>query len=233
MDAPDRVNAGQAVYTPLTLKVYDSVVLGFSNRFLWRCPTSELEAMYDRNVSDDHLDIGVGTGYFLDRAKWPTNDPKITLVDLNDYSLRAAANRIARYAPTTVVANVFEPLPNDVKFRSIGINYLLHCLPGRMAEKAPIVFDTLLSVAAEGASFFGATILQGDAPRSPAAQSLMNFYNRKGIFSNDGDTLQDLEHALIGRFQDVQIKQLGSCCRVRGTQRLTEPSRWISAGKTQ
>ncbi len=210
MDAPDRVNAGQAVYTPLTLKAYDSVVLGVSNRFLWRCPTSELEAMYDRNVSDAHLDIGVGTGYFLDRAKWPTRDPKITLVDLNNHSLRAAAHRIARYAPTIVVSDIFEPLPMNAKFRSIGINYLLHCLPGRMAEKAPIVFDNLLNVAADGASFFGATILQGDAPRSPAAQSLMNFYNRKGIFSIDGDTLQDLDRALIDRFQNVQIKQLGS-----------------------
>ena len=53
------VKAGQAAYTPLTLKVYDWFVLGFSNRYLWRCPTSELEALYDRNVSAHHLDIGV------------------------------------------------------------------------------------------------------------------------------------------------------------------------------
>ena len=93
------VKAGQAAYTPLTLRIYDWFVLGFSNRFLWRCPTSELEALYDRNVSARHLDIGVGTGYFLDKAAWPVADPEITLVDLNPHSLDAAARRIARFSP--------------------------------------------------------------------------------------------------------------------------------------
>ncbi|MGI9415960.1 MAG: class I SAM-dependent methyltransferase, partial [Hyphomicrobiales bacterium] len=189
MDNDDRVRAGQAAYTPLTLKIYDWFVLGFSNRFVWRCPTSELEALYDRNVSARHLDVGVGTGYFLDKAAWPVADPQITLVDLNSHSLDAAARRIGRFSPEAVVANILEPLPIERTFDSVGLCYLLHCLPGSIPEKA-VLFDHVLPVMADGASLFGATIVQGDAPRSRAAQALMNIYNRKGIFSNAQDRFE-------------------------------------------
>ena len=97
MGIDERVEAGQKVYTPWTLKVYDAFVLGFSNRFLWRCPTHFLESMYTRNVSGKHVDVGVGTGYFLDKVRWPVANPQILLVDLSPNSLEAAARRIARY----------------------------------------------------------------------------------------------------------------------------------------
>jgi hypothetical protein len=32
------VEAGQAVYSPLALAAYDALVLGFSNRYVWRLP---------------------------------------------------------------------------------------------------------------------------------------------------------------------------------------------------
>jgi SAM-dependent methyltransferase len=135
--AVERVNAGQAVYTPLTLKVYDHLVLGFSNRFLWRCPTSTLVDLYDRNASEVHLDVGVGTGYFLDKTAWPVENPDITLLDLNSNSLEAAATRIARYQRTTLKADISEPIPLERKYRSVGLCYLLHCLPGPISEKRP------------------------------------------------------------------------------------------------
>jgi hypothetical protein len=210
METGNKVAAGQAVYTPVTLSLYDGFVLGFSNRFLWRCPTGKLEAMYRRHVSGNHLDVGVGTGYFLDQTPWPTVDPKITLVDLNSHSLEAAANRIERYTPRALVANILQQLPLlELQFESVGLCYLLHCLPGAMAEKA-IVFDHVLDVMRDGAVVFGATIVQGDAPRSWAAQALMDFYNRKGIFCNAADTAQNLGAELEKRFNDVRLRQSGA-----------------------
>ncbi len=205
----DRVRAGQAAYTPLVLKIYDGLVLGVSNRFLWRCPTAELRDLYADNLSARHLDVGVGTGYYLDKVRWPVAEPEITLLDLNPNSLEAAGKRIARYSPKTMTANVLEPLPTQARFDSVGLCYLLHCLPGSIPEKA-IVFDHLLAVMSEGAVLFGATLLQGDAPRSRAAQALMNAYNRKGIFSNAEDRLQDLERELKRRFSEVRLRRQGA-----------------------
>ena len=205
----DRAAAGQAAYTPLVLKIYDWFVLGFSNRLLWRCPTAALRALYAANVSACHLDVGVGTGYFLDKVRWPAAKPDITLLDLNPNSLDAAARRIARYAPKSLAANVLEPIQVEARFDSVGLCYLLHCLPGSIPEKA-VVFDHLLAVMAEDAALFGATILQGDAPRSRAAQALMKAYNRKGIFSNAQDSFQDLERELNARFGDVRLRRRGA-----------------------
>lgn len=36
------VEAGERVYTPLVLRGYDRFVLGFSNRFVWRCRSSRM-----------------------------------------------------------------------------------------------------------------------------------------------------------------------------------------------
>jgi len=144
MPTPEQVTAGQAIYTPSTLRNYDWFVLGFPNRFLWHCPTSELRALSRRNVAARHLDVGVGTGYFLDRVAWPVAQPAITFLDFNPNCLAAAAKRIARYAPTAVQADVFQPLPVPGPFDSVGLCYLLHCLPGTMGEKAA-VFDRAAS----------------------------------------------------------------------------------------
>jgi SAM-dependent methyltransferase len=203
------LDAGQAVYTPIVLRTYDWVVLGLSNRLLWRCPTADLRRLYDRNVSARHLDIGVGTGYFLDKATWPVPIPSITLLDLNANCLRAASKRISRYAPHTVLANILAPLPPLEPFTSVGLCYLLHCVPGAIPEKA-VAFDRLRSVLAPGARVFGATIVQGEVPRSRAAQALMSVYNRKGIFSNAADTVEDLDVELRKRFTNVKLQVKGT-----------------------
>ncbi len=206
---PEEHKPGYAVYSKTSLAIYDALVLGLSNRFIWKCPSRHMTALYDRNLSANHLDIGVGTGYFLDRAVFPVADPKITLFDPNRLCLDTATARISRLKPRTVQADALVLWPETLgSFSSVALNYLLHCLPGSMAEKA-VIFDHMLPHLDEGAVVFGATILQGDAPRSAAARKLMQVYNRKGIFSNGGDTRQNLQAELSRRFADVEIDMIG------------------------
>ncbi|EFO30083.1 methyltransferase type 12 [Roseibium sp. TrichSKD4] len=203
------VEAGFAIYSPKSLKLYDLVVHGASNRFLWRCPTEKLVELHTPNVSNVHLDIGVATGIFMDRARWPSSKPNITLMDPNLHCLQAAQERIARYAPNIAQADVFQPLPFGTKFRSVSLCYLLHCLPGAMKDKAPVVFENIAGVMECEAKIFGATLVQGDAPRNAAARYLMSIYNEKGVFSNTNDTYEDLERALLNRFSDVRLERYG------------------------
>src|SRR5688572_30904180 len=95
----EQVESGQAVYTERVLKLYDFVVLGVSNRFIWKCPTPKQLQHYERHLSANHLDVGVGSGYFLDRARFPSKTPRVALLDLNPTALEFAAQRIARYRP--------------------------------------------------------------------------------------------------------------------------------------
>lgn len=204
-----QIKAGQAVYTRNTLSIYDVLVLGVSNRFIWKCPTPELLAHYNRHLSDNHLDVGVGTGYFLDKATFAQEKPRIGLMDLNPETLDYAAQRIAGYQPLKIQHNVFEPLAEPIEpFDSIGVNYLLHCLPGTMQEKS-VVFAQLKPLLTPGGRVFGSTILAQDVPRSWTAKKLMQLYNRKGIFTNLADNQHALKAGLESHFTNVKIQQRG------------------------
>lgn len=105
----EQVEAGQAVYTKSTLRAYDFVVLIVSNQFIWKCPSRRIEEHYNRHVTANHLDVGVGTGYFLDRCQFPSQTPRVALMDLNRSVLEYASSRIARYKPETYAETYLNP----------------------------------------------------------------------------------------------------------------------------
>ncbi|KAK9325742.1 hypothetical protein V1517DRAFT_350296 [Lipomyces orientalis] len=201
MDSHERQTiAGQAIYTKLV-----------SNWWIWKCPTPIILTYYDRHMSDNHLDVGVGTGYYLVRAKYPSANPRIVLFDLNSNALEHTMNRIARFAPESHQVDVLEPisLKGHAKFDSVGINYLLHCLPGVGISGKSCVFDHLRETMNDDAVLFGATILGRELPRSWVAKKLIAIYNSKGVFSNRDDGLVDLKGELEKRFRDVDIEDFG------------------------
>lgn len=164
---------------------------------------------YDQRVTSTHLDVGVGTGYFLDRCRFPTSSPRITLVDLNENCLAAAAARIRRYERTTMRADVLRPFEmSGGPFASISLNYVLHCLPGDLAGKA-CVFDHLTRHLALDGVLFGSTLIGHGVRYNLAARSLAAFYNRKRVFSNAKDRLDVLESVLRARFAHVRIETQG------------------------
>ncbi len=205
------IEAGQAAYTPRFLAFYDLFVLGFSNRFAWRCPSTHMLELYNRFAGARHLDVGVGTGWFLDRPQWPVEQPQITLLDLNASSLRAAAHRIRRYAPQTVRANVLESVElGRERFDSIGMNFLLHCLPGHLEEKAATVTRNLLPYLEPGGVLFGSTVLGRGVRHNAIGRILLRAYNKKGIFSNLADDKDGLERALAASLSSVEVEVVGT-----------------------
>jgi ubiquinone/menaquinone biosynthesis C-methylase UbiE len=209
-EPPADVVAGAAIYNPIVLAIYDAMVMGFANEYAWKCPTPSLVTWYQGHVSSDHLDVGVGTGYHLDHCRFPSGTPRIVLVDLNGNTLRKTARRIRRYRPRAYQLNVLAPfqLPEE-PFDSISMNYLLHCLPGTLPEKA-IAFDHLLPLLNPGGVVFGSTILSVGVELNSLARAFLAFYNRMGVINNAGDTLADLEACLRSRFSRVELQVVGS-----------------------
>ena len=205
----DDVAAGQAVYTRRTLDWYDFFVLGVSNRFIWKCPTPRLLEHFNRHVSANHLDVGVGTGWFLDHGRFPAADPRVGLIDLNATALGYALARVSRYRPVGWLHNVLEPFDfSQQGFDSVSVNYLLHCLPGDIASKAR-VFDHLKPLMNPGAVLSGSTLVQGAVVRGRLARRLMSIYNARGIFSNTRDDLDGLRRELTTRFREVSVEVIG------------------------
>ena len=205
----DDAAAGAAIYSRPLLSVYDLFVLGFSNSFVWECPSRLILDFYNEHVSARHLDVGVGTGYFLDKCTFPTLNPTIVLADLNLNSLQVTAERLQRYHPSIHVANVLEPLQIEpADFDSIAINYLLHCLPGNIPGKG-IVFQNLKRLLKPGGVLFGTTILGQGIQRNFLAKTLMRVYNSKRIFSNLEDNASDLENVLKANFREYSMRVVG------------------------
>ena len=212
----EQVNAGQAIYTRRTLAFYDLVVLGISNRFLWKCPTQRLVKHYNKLVTANHLDVGVGTGYFLDRCQFPSPKPRVALMDLNSEALEYCSQRVSNYTPETYRQNILEPITlNTGKFDSVGMNYLLHCLPGSIELKS-VAFDNLKTLMNPNAVLFGSTLLQGGIQRNWFAKRLMAVYNERGIFSNQDDNLESLKQALSKRFREVSVEVVGCAALFSG-----------------
>lgn len=211
IDPSSAAHAGQAVYTPRVLRHYDRIVVGWSNSLAWRCPASRIVEHYDRNVGYAHLDIGPGTGYYLEHCRYPTRQPRITLLDANPDVLRYAAGRIAHLAPSTHLADVLEPIDLPVEsFVSVGMSYLLHCLPGPIEQKANTVIDHVLPLLVRGGIIFGATIVADPELHTRAGRGLMRTYNRRGIFTNAEDRLDALDRVLRDRFREVVLDVVGA-----------------------
>ncbi len=208
--APE-VLAGSAVYSKLLLAVYDLEVLGFELPVVFKCPPRRIVELYDRNVSDAHLDVGVGTGYFLHRCTFPVAAPEVHLMDLNPNCLEKTARRIRRYRPVAHRCNVLDPIRDSLPlFGSIGLANLLHCLPGTMRDKA-VVFGNLAPFMRKGGVLFGATVLGRGVDHAGALYRAANrVYNRKAIFSNLHDGAADLEAGLARYFARHSIEVVGS-----------------------
>ena len=206
----DKINNAQKIYTPLALKFYNLYVLRFSNRFIWHCKSKCILEFYNKNITANHLDVGVGTGYFLDHAQFPSSKPSVALLDLNNHCLQCTSKLLSRYQPKIYHANIFQPLTMiDQKFDSIGLNYVLHCLPGSFTQKSNVI-SNLKSLLTKNGILFGSTILAKDQTHNWLGSKLLTIYNKKGIFDNWKDDRFGLEEMLNQHFFNVEIKVMGT-----------------------
>lgn len=193
-------------YRRSTLELYDPFVHGFSNRFAWRCATKDLEALYRTHLTANHLDVGPGTGFFLDRVSPPGERPRIALLDFQAGCLTKACSRLERFAPETIVQDVLAPiaLGGQRPFDSISMTYVMHCVRGDGRTKGR-VFGHLRDILNPGGVLFGATVLTGDVPRNLIARTLSSAYNRLGWWANHGDTARWLEDAVRDAFPTAKV----------------------------
>ena len=223
MDRDDAAYKGQREYTPLFLKIYDPLILGFFAPVVWRCPTTRLVEGYRRHLGHRHPDVGPGTGYFLARAAMPDGSP-VTLLDPNVHVLGHASRRLQRLDITTIEADVCKPLPVHGPFDSAALNGVLHCLPGPLPRKAAAVAN-LADVLAPTGVLFGASILGNSGRHTPLSRSVLKANNRRGTFDNHGDTQDGLREILEASFERVELETLGSMAIFAATNPRPKPSR--------
>lgn len=194
---------GYKDYTPSFLKTYDRWVLGFMAPRVWRMGAGPALDLYKKHIGDRHLDVGPGTGYFIAETN-PPQDIELTLIDANPHVLDHCAERLAAWEPTTVQANVLQPLPLEGPFDSAALAHVIHCLPGPMPGKAKAVEHIAASLTTNGV-LFGGTVLGLSAKHTWAARVFLRLANLQGGFDNRDDDVDGLRAILEASFHEVEI----------------------------
>jgi SAM-dependent methyltransferase len=174
---------------------------------VWRSPTPPVVERYRRLFGRRHLDVGPGTGYFLEKAA-PAGT-EITLLDPNANVLARAGRRLAARHPTAIQADVMKPLPVDGRFDSAALSHVLHCLRAPMNHKA-VAIRNVADVLGPDGVLFGGTVLGMAERHSPPARAVLRAFNRHGDFDNLGDTADGLRRILKDSFRTVEVDVVGS-----------------------
>jgi SAM-dependent methyltransferase len=208
MKPTDPAYPGQAHYTSWVLRIYDLLALDIYGPLVWRCPTRRLVQHYAQHLGRQHLDVGPGSGYFLEHARLPAG-ASVLLVDANRDVLAYASRRLQHLNPSVLRADVCMPLPVDQRFDSVALNYVLHCLPGPMSRRAPTIRN-IAALLEPGGVLFGATVLGTPELHTWLSRAAMRENNRRGIFDNLSDTEDALRDILNQSFEVVDLHVVGS-----------------------
>lgn len=211
MDRSDPAYRGQADYTRTFLPLYDRLVLGPIARYVWRLPPElhDHVRFYREHIRPNHLDVGPGTGYFLEHAGLPDGS-RVTIVDPNPNVLQHVQKRLGRVARldlTAVEADVLKPLPVSGPFNSAALSFVLHCLPGPMERKAAAI-ENIARVMAPDGVLFGTSVLGAGADHNRLARGFLRAFNKRGAFGNLHDTEAGLGEILGRSFQDVDLRSI-------------------------
>lgn len=209
---------GQLFFSAMSHYLYDVGLYQFVTPYIWRCPTRRLLDNYVENISHNHLEIGVGSGYFLKRTLCADYLQRLVLLDLNRQCLKKSAKRLIEFRPRKCHHNILLPLEEtSERHTSVGMNYVLHCIPGDFLANRKI-FAHIHSALEDNGVFFGATLLTRPWCSGLWSWLLMGCLNGVGIFHNRDHTLADLRHALGSVFRDVELSVVGNAAVFRAVK---------------
>jgi SAM-dependent methyltransferase len=163
---------------------------------------------YRQHIRTRHLDVGPGTGFFLERSGLPDGS-SVTILDPNTNVLRHVSRRLRHLDVTAVEADVLKPLPVDGPFDSAALHLVIHCLPGPLPRKAGAVANVAAVLAPDGV-LFGASVLGRSGRHTWAARRMLGAFNRQGGFDNLADTEEGLGDILGASFEHVELETVGS-----------------------
>ncbi|KZF25344.1 S-adenosyl-L-methionine dependent methyltransferase [Xylona heveae TC161] len=203
---------GAACYESWIMYIYDFFVLGFINSFAWRCPTNKhLLPLFKNNIRTTHLDIGVGTGYYLKNSNVAPS-VQLTLSDLSPNAIRVAKLRSGRHDATEILWDVTQPFPLSEgkydKFDSVSMFYVLHCVPGPVKNKV-VVFENLKSCMTVDGVLTGATVLGKGIEDNFLGRRIRAHCVANGVFDNVDDDAETFINALRSNFHEVEVELIG------------------------
>ena len=182
---------------------YDYFVNNINCKYVWKCDQRYIKKLYANNITNKHLEIGPGTGYFI--KKYQFNN--LHLVDINQDILDNSKKNLSNSCQNIKIhnQNIFEnnnKINEDIT--SIGLSYVLHCVPNNL----DISIDNLVKNTKNDnqITIFGSTVI----PNKKDFLAMTEIYtlNTLGIFNNINHNKDQLE-CIISKYNG-KIKHVGN-----------------------
>ena len=174
------------------LFAYDYLVNDINCNFVWKCNQHKIIEHYDSNVTNNHVEIGPGTGFFLQNRQYNT----LQLIDINkdilvnaNENLKENSEKIQTYCHNIFSSSSLHINPS----RSIGLTYVLHCVPGKIENN---LNDLIQNIQFNNYTLFGASVVNDSKETNMFAETELLWLNRLGIFNNENDTYSGLREYL-------------------------------------
>ena len=163
--------------------MYDIIVNDVNCRYVWKCEKNHIFNLYKQNISKNHLEIGPGTGYFLKNYSFSN----LTLMDVNEDTLSFSKNQLK--AQSKKIQNFHHDIFKQKKYvkdiDSVGVNYVLHCVDGKLEDKLDRLAKNLITD--RDVIIFGASIIQKEQEKNKITEAELYFLNQMNIFHNQYD----------------------------------------------
>jgi ubiquinone/menaquinone biosynthesis C-methylase UbiE len=218
-----KYSGGYEIYRKSVLRHYDWLVHGVSNALVWRVPTRKIHRLYQQNLSDSHLEIGVGTGKFLVKHGSKDSNSRLVIADASHDCLEWTSERLQKkQIPLDAIVQVnfgsAQSIEIDLgrRFQSVGLNYVLHCLPGIQAKQRALEFIKF-HLMPEGV-LFGTTLIGVPPSHYLPARWLEKKYQKLGVFSNQEDSICSIAQLLAEHFDEVSCVPRGRAIFFRTSQ---------------
>lgn len=222
-DHADAEYAGATSY-PSNHRLYDFVVYEINCRFGWGVRRRQIEALYLKfaGASDSHCEVGLASPSFV-LASVPKHCA-VLLVDVDSDWLEKGKATMSSLGYTSVeilrhdVTAPVQPwrtftMEDAPRHRSLGINFVFHCIPGRLdISSKGMAFQHLKVLLEPDGVLFGSTILgdQHMGLHTAFGRIVMNKFNNSGVFGNRLDNVEDLRASLEHAFRRYEVALVGA-----------------------
>ena len=182
---------------------YDYFVNNINCKYVWKCDQRYIKKLYANNITNKHLEIGPGTGYFI--KKYQFNN--LHLVDINQDILNNSEKNLYNNCQNIKIhnQNIFEynnKINEDIT--SIGMSYVLHCVSNNLDISLDNLVDNIKTN--NQITIFGSTVI----PNKKDIVAMTEIYtlNTFGIFNNINHNKEQLEY-IIDKYNG-NIKHVGN-----------------------
>ncbi|MBE1300209.1 MAG: methyltransferase domain-containing protein [Alteromonadaceae bacterium] len=176
----------------------------------WKCPHELLERQFKRNISLNHLEVGVSNEFDFTKRLKANGRLNIAYLDPSADALKKARLATEHLKPRLFLGDLDDKWHfKHHKFDSVNLNFVLHGMEGDFEERVNALCMNARRCLSEKGKVFGSAILRDRIDTNALSEFVLNRYNKNGVVNSENDSYRKLERMLSYYFAGVKIEMVG------------------------